>query len=146
MNDQTLLEKMRLDLDKYLADYLEQDFAVYTFDLIEGKAPKIKVRTLSVQSQMAVEAHMKTLDKEEIPLFRMHTYQLHFLSYALLQVGDVVFSSHEETLAYLSNKGSAFIDKISKVQNTFEQLFRTELSSEDLENFSQTPSAGTEPE
>jgi len=144
MSNKNLLEEMKLDLDKYLQEYLTEGFATYEFDLLAGRGPKIKVRTISVSGQMAVESSMKDTSKEDIPLYRMHKYQLEFLSHVLLKVGNKEFKSPEEVMNYITEKGLAFADKVSKVQSTFEQLFRTELSSDDIENFSQTPSTGTE--
>jgi len=84
MSVNTLLEDMRIDLDKYLAEYLEKDFAIYSFDLIKDKGPKIKVRTISLERQMEVEAALKELSENEVQLYRMHTYQIKYLSQLLL--------------------------------------------------------------
>lgn len=137
-------KKLRENIDQYLTDYLEKNYATFEFDLIEGRGPKVKIRTISVEQQMEVEDAMKDVDDKAIVNFKLHTYQVLILSKSLLSIGDKNFKTPEDALIYLKDKGSAFTDRLLNVQSEFEKFFKNQLNPEDIENFSQTPSTDTE--
>lgn len=139
------LEDVELSIDKYLEDYLVQGYAEYKFDLITGKGPTVVIKTVSLQDQLDVESEMKQLGDKEIPIYTMHMYQLKYLSRSLVSFADQKFNDSGEAAAFLSKKGLALLDKLLKIQTSFENTLKAQFNSDNIENFSTTPSTDTKP-
>lgn len=137
-------EQWTANLDKFLSDYLDQGYATFEFDLVEDSGPKIAIRTISLQDQMEVEANMKNISDDELGIYRLHSYQLMYLSKVVLSIGNHKFNNSDDCGVYLTQKGPALLDKILKVQHAFERFFKEKIDPEAIENFTQTPSIATE--
>jgi len=138
------VKQLKEQLDTLLSDYLEKGYAIYTFKPLPKKDVTASVRTISFQDQLEIEAIMKTVSENEIPLYRMHTYQIHFLSRTLLSFGKEEFATPEEAKKFLESKGIALLDTLLKRQSELEKVVREEVTVEDLENFTQAPTTSTD--
>ncbi len=139
------LEDVELSIDKYLEDYLVQGYATYTFDLIKDRGPKVTIKTVSLQDQLDIESTMKTLGDNEVAIYKMHMYQLKYLSKTLVAFAGQKFEDSEKASEFLSTKGLAFLDKLLKIQTSFENTLKEQFNSESIENFTTTPSTDTKP-
>lgn len=130
-------------LDKYLGDYLELGYAIHEFELKPFKV-KVKIKTITVEEQRKLESEMKNVPTEEVAIYKMHAYQISYLSTVLLAFGDKIFKTPDEAKTFLLSKGTAISDKIMAEQAELEKLFREDLKEGDIENFSKPLSTGTE--
>jgi hypothetical protein len=128
------MSNMKNNLDKYLGDYLDLGYAIHEFEL-EPLKVIVKIKTITLEEQLALEADMKLVSLDEVPIYRMHQYQINYLSKTLLKFGTVEFSTCEEAKQFLIKRGTAIGDKIMAEQSELEKLFRGGLKEEDIENF-----------
>lgn len=134
------LEDVESNIDKYLEDYLVNGYAEYKFDLVQGKGPVVTIKTISLQDQLEIESDMKQLGDNEVAIYKMHMYQLKYLSKSLVSFADQKFNSSVEAAEFLSKKGLALLDKLLKIQTSFENTLKAQFNADNIENFSTTPS------
>ncbi len=143
MSEETIMEKVYEEMDKHLENYLLNGYTTFSYDVIEGKGPKVVLKTISLTELLEVEASMKGVQDGEIAIYRMHVYQLEYLSKVLKQFGNASFAKSEDAKAFLKTKGIALLDQLLKVQQALEKSFKKEFTPEAVENFTTTPSIDT---
>ena len=143
MTENLVLEQIKKDIDKHLENYLVEGYTSITFDLIENKGPKVTLRTISLEEQLEIEAEMKKFGDTEIVKYIIHWQQLEHLSRCVLTFGNLTFKNHEEAKIFLQSKGLALLDKLLKLQYALENAFKDMFNTDNIENFTTTPSTDT---
>ncbi len=134
-------EALKENLDKYLNDYLDLGYALYTFEIGNGK--QVTIKTLTVKEQMEAIGLLKAMGENETAAEKIRKHHLDKLSRVLKSYGDKSFETPEAAMEFILSAGSVVIDRIGKEWESLESFFKKHLSAEDVENFTSAPSTDT---
>jgi len=121
-------------LDQIFAD----GFATIEFEIVPNKF-KVVVRSLSAAQQLQIEEYMNSVEGSSA--FVLHTYTIQVLMYTLLAYGDKKFEDPIEVETFINDQPSIILDKLIKIQNSFEQQLKHVLQFEKInDHFFEMPS------
>ena len=124
--------------NKILEELFTNGYTTIDFEVIPGKV-SVTLKSLSAADQMTVERFMS--DLQGSTTFILHAYTIEVLACTMLKYGDSEFKQVADAKQFLEKLPSIVLDKLIKIQNSFEQQLRSVLQFEEINNyFFETPS------
>lgn len=126
------------ETSRILDEVFQNGYATIEFDIIPNKL-KATLRTLRSKEQMLVDQYLGTAEGSSS--FLLHTYTLKVLSYTLEAYGEKTFKDSQEVENFLADQSNIVIDKLIKIQNSFEKQVKEVLQFEKInDHFFEQPS------
>lgn len=141
MNEAPKIPQIKVSLEeteRILNQVFQDGFATIEFEVIPDKI-KATLQSLSAAQQLQLEGYMNTV--EGSAAFVLHTYTIQVLMYTMLSYGDKKFENPIEVENFLNSQPSIILDKLIKIQNSFEQQLKHVLQFEKInDHFFEMPS------